>query len=37
MERFAYEDRLALLPLADLFNHADSGCQALFSPEAQQG
>lgn len=25
--------RLALLPVADLFNHADVGCETLFSPQ----
>jgi len=34
MERFLPEDRLAMLPVADLFNHADSGCQVSFAPES---
>jgi len=34
MERFLPEDRLALLPVADLFNHADSGCEVLFSSKS---
>jgi hypothetical protein len=34
MERYLYDDRLALLPVADLFNHADSGgCQVSYSTE----
>jgi hypothetical protein len=34
MERYLYDDRLALLPVVDLLNHADSGgCQVSFSPE----
>jgi hypothetical protein len=33
MERFLHNDRLALLPVADLLNHADSGCQVSFSPQ----
>ncbi|RMZ72366.1 ankyrin repeat [Pyrenophora seminiperda CCB06] len=33
MERLPHDDRLAILPVADLFNHADVGCEANFSPE----
>ena len=33
METFPHNDKLALLPVADLLNHADSGCQVSFSPE----
>jgi hypothetical protein len=32
MQRLPRDDKLALLPVADLFNHADSGCQVSFSP-----
>lgn len=32
-ELYPWEDRLALLPVADLFNHSDTGCQVTFSPE----
>jgi hypothetical protein len=32
MERLSHDDRLALLPAADLLNHADSGCETIFSP-----
>ncbi|MCJ1402114.1 hypothetical protein MMC11_005333 [Xylographa trunciseda] len=34
MEKFPHNDKLALLPVADLLNHADSGCQVSFSPES---
>ncbi|MCJ1394651.1 hypothetical protein MMC18_007531 [Xylographa bjoerkii] len=34
MERLPRDDRLALLPVADLLNHADSGCHVSFSPES---
>ena len=33
MERLPHNDRLAILPVADLFNHADVGCEAKFSSE----
>lgn len=33
MERLPHDDRLAILPVADLFNHADIGCESKFSPE----
>lgn len=33
MERLSHNDRLALLPIADLFNHSDLGCRAEFSPQ----
>ncbi|ODA80839.1 hypothetical protein RJ55_03799 [Drechmeria coniospora] len=33
MLAFPWHDRLALLPVADLFNHADAGCSVSFSPE----
>lgn len=31
MEKLPHHDRLALLPVADLFNHADVGCESAFS------
>jgi hypothetical protein len=34
MVRLPCEDKLALLPVADLLNHADTGCQVSFSPES---
>ncbi|MCJ1284855.1 hypothetical protein MMC26_004192 [Xylographa opegraphella] len=34
MKTFPHNDKLALLPVADLLNHADSGCQVSFSPES---
>ncbi|UNI15674.1 hypothetical protein JDV02_002185 [Purpureocillium takamizusanense] len=34
MVAFPWHDRLALLPVADLFNHADTGCSVSFSTEA---
>jgi len=34
MEKFPHNDKLALLPVADLLNHADSGCQVSFTPES---
>ncbi|MCJ1379468.1 hypothetical protein MMC17_002569 [Xylographa soralifera] len=34
METFPHNDKLALLPVADLLNHADSGCHVSFSPES---
>ncbi|KAI1840072.1 hypothetical protein JX266_013722 [Neoarthrinium moseri] len=30
-ETYPWEDRLALLPVADLFNHADTGCEVTFN------
>lgn len=33
LEAFLWEDRLALLPIADLFNHADQGCHVAYSAE----
>lgn len=33
MVTFPWHDRLALLPVADLFNHADTGCSVSFSTE----
>ncbi|GJN82976.1 hypothetical protein PLIIFM63780_006522 [Purpureocillium lilacinum] len=33
MVAFPWHDRLALLPIADLFNHADTGCSVSFSTE----
>lgn len=33
MESFCWEDKLALLPAADLFNHSDDGCQVSFSED----
>lgn len=30
---FPWDDRLAQLPVADLFNHSDGGCGVLYSPE----
>jgi hypothetical protein len=32
-ETYVWEERLALLPVADLLNHADKGCQVLFSDQ----
>lgn len=31
--KYPWEDRLALIPVADLFNHADVGCRVYYSPE----
>ncbi|KAL7822625.1 hypothetical protein V8C26DRAFT_251616 [Trichoderma gracile] len=31
--QYPWEDRLALIPVADLFNHADDGCKVYDSPE----
>jgi hypothetical protein len=36
MLRYPYEDRLTLLPLADLFNHAAVGCPVQFSSEGHR-
>ncbi|KAH7117651.1 hypothetical protein B0J11DRAFT_583049 [Dendryphion nanum] len=33
MRRFPHDDRLALLPIADLFNHSDRGCETKFSTQ----
>ncbi|EJT73119.1 hypothetical protein GGTG_09969 [Gaeumannomyces tritici R3-111a-1] len=33
MELYPPADRLALVPIADLFNHADTGCGASFTPD----
>ena len=33
MEAYPPDDRLALLPVADLFNHAAGGCQVSFTPD----
>ncbi|KAK7995874.1 hypothetical protein PG991_015341 [Apiospora marii] len=33
LEAYPWEDRLALLPIADLFNHADQGCHVAYSAE----
>ncbi|KAK5996995.1 Lariat debranching enzyme [Cladobotryum mycophilum] len=33
-EKYPWEDRLALIPVADLFNHVAVGCRMLFSPES---
>jgi len=33
LERFAQDDRIALLPVADLFNHADVGCDSAFTDQ----
>ncbi|KAK3994872.1 AdoMet dependent proline di-methyltransferase-domain-containing protein [Cladorrhinum sp. PSN332] len=33
MEKYPPGDRLALVPVADFFNHADSGCEVTFSLE----
>ncbi|TLD05870.1 uncharacterized protein PgNI_09058 [Pyricularia grisea] len=32
-ECYSWEDRLALVPLADMFNHADEGCRVSYMPE----
>ncbi|POR37826.1 Uncharacterized protein TPAR_01966 [Tolypocladium paradoxum] len=34
MMLFPWHDRLALLPVADLFNHSDTGCSVSFSTES---
>jgi len=34
LEKVPNDDRLALLPVADLFNHADVGCDTTFSTES---
>lgn len=31
--KYPWEDRLAMIPVADLFNHADAGCKVYYSPE----
>ncbi|KAH6610152.1 hypothetical protein Trco_000172 [Trichoderma cornu-damae] len=31
--KYPWEDRLALIPVADLFNHADAGCRVYYAPE----
>jgi hypothetical protein len=31
--KYPWEDRLALMPVADLFNHTDAGCKVYYSPE----
>ncbi|KAK5998033.1 SET domain-containing 4-like protein [Cladobotryum mycophilum] len=36
MEKYPEDDRLALLPVADLFNHADTGCKVSFSEEGYE-
>ncbi|KAH0522615.1 hypothetical protein TsFJ059_006438 [Trichoderma semiorbis] len=33
MKKYLPDDRMALLPVADFFNHADQGCKVSFSPE----
>lgn len=33
MEAYPPDDRLALVPLQDFFNHADDGCRVSFSPD----
>ena len=33
MERLPHDDKLAILPIADLFNHADVGYESEFSPK----
>lgn len=33
LEKYPHNDRLALLPIADLFNHADVGCKTTYSPQ----
>ena len=33
MELYTPVDRLALVPIADLFNHADTGCEVSFTPD----
>lgn len=34
MEAYPVNDRLGLMPVIDLFNHADTGCDVSFSPES---
>jgi len=36
MEKRPHADRLAILPVADLFNHADVGCDSAFSSDSYQ-
>ncbi|KAM0257852.1 hypothetical protein ACHAQJ_004156 [Trichoderma viride] len=31
--KYPWEDRLALMPVADLFNHTDAGCKVYYSPD----
>lgn len=31
MDKYPHDDRLAMLPVADMFNHAESSCEATFS------
>ncbi|KAL7944333.1 hypothetical protein V8C42DRAFT_326509 [Trichoderma barbatum] len=31
--KYPWEDRLALIPVADLFNHSDGGCKVYYSPD----
>ncbi|KAK6849750.1 set domain protein [Apiospora arundinis] len=33
LEAFPWDDRLALLPIADLFNHADQGCHVAYGAD----
>jgi hypothetical protein len=33
MEKYPVMDRLALMPVADIFNHAETGCDVSFGPE----
>ncbi|OIW22593.1 SET domain-containing protein [Coniochaeta ligniaria NRRL 30616] len=33
MEKYPIDDRLALMPVADLFNHAETGCDVSFTPD----
>ncbi|KAK8000507.1 SET domain-containing protein [Apiospora arundinis] len=32
-QHYNWEDRLALVPVADMFNHAESGCNVSYTPE----
>ena len=34
MQHLPHDDRLLLLPVADLFNHANSGCESTFSSQS---
>ncbi|KAF2754310.1 SET domain-containing protein [Pseudovirgaria hyperparasitica] len=36
MQALDFIDRLVLMPVADLFNHADAGCRTTFSPDGYQ-
>lgn len=33
LEKYSWDDRLALLPVADLFNHGEDGCQVAYGED----